>query len=937
LNGYRGIDRWVRIALLAVILLAAVLRLWQLPLLPPGLWFDEAINGVDARMVLSGAGLPLYFTANNGREPLFIYLQALSVAIFGPNPYSLRLVSAFVGILTIPALYFCGTTLLRSSGIGSPEDGDEAELAGSGAALVAAAVLAISYWHLSLSRLGLRVVMLPLVSSLAIAWFWRGWKRNAYRDFALSGAWFGISLYTYTAARFLLVVPVLFVLCEAIAEIRHIRSEDAAGRRARREIWRQRLTGLGLLAGICAILVLPLAIVAWRDPHTVLGRAAFVTASDAVQGQPEAPPQLLENLLLVARSFYDQGDHNLRHNLPGRPVNDPLLALLFTAGWLTALLKLKQARYRLLLIWLAVMLMPTILTTLAPHSLRGAGALPPLALLCAVGACSMLRLLSRAWNSLGRDQEAVQRHMVPVFVVALILISGSWTARDYFQRWAGSSDLGQAFELPQQLAAEAAACYLAEAAPAPPDAGHGSSFCRFADKRLAEVPRDRLLLISDQLYIQPQMVFALGILPEVALPAPWASDGHPAGSSYVIEDNLDPRQPMYALWKGASGPVFAALEPLSAEDARELAETAGTSGPEVIRAPLQRDSWPQLLAGALPESVHLQPRQIQTPLNVRFANGIRLMGYEVQPDWLAPDAVEQGFRLTLFWRLDEDADRSAAQTSSAFVHLANQDGVWATKNGAVKGRYFFSWPRLQQTIQDIRILQPPLSMPSGKGFFEVGLFRTNLTRPDLTERIPILDDQGRVAGDRVELGAIMIGQPPSQTDLSDLRPSSARFDDRIELIGWRVDRDPVQPGVLRVNLGWRALTRSTTDYTAFVHLVPTGSNGQIIAQHDEAPGGAANPTTRWVPGETVTSTFQLTMPDAAYTGDLELRVGLYEPASAMRLPVTSSDTDLPSATGGTYLVLPLVTLRPWPACATGAGTDACRRQARQAASGPRVF
>ena len=58
--------------LLGVVVLAAGLRLWRLDILPPGLFYDEAYNGFDARQVLDGVHRPLFFAANNGREPLFI-------------------------------------------------------------------------------------------------------------------------------------------------------------------------------------------------------------------------------------------------------------------------------------------------------------------------------------------------------------------------------------------------------------------------------------------------------------------------------------------------------------------------------------------------------------------------------------------------------------------------------------------------------------------------------------------------------------------------------------------------------------------------------------------------------------------------------------------------------------------------------------------------
>jgi hypothetical protein len=40
---------WVSILLLILILVAVTLRLWRLDALPPGLYADEAFNGLDVR------------------------------------------------------------------------------------------------------------------------------------------------------------------------------------------------------------------------------------------------------------------------------------------------------------------------------------------------------------------------------------------------------------------------------------------------------------------------------------------------------------------------------------------------------------------------------------------------------------------------------------------------------------------------------------------------------------------------------------------------------------------------------------------------------------------------------------------------------------------------------------------------------------------------
>ena len=75
-----------------VIAVAAALRFWGLGTTPPGLYHDEAFNGLDALGVLGGER-PVFFEANNGREPLFIYLVALSVAVLGRSPGAIRMVA----------------------------------------------------------------------------------------------------------------------------------------------------------------------------------------------------------------------------------------------------------------------------------------------------------------------------------------------------------------------------------------------------------------------------------------------------------------------------------------------------------------------------------------------------------------------------------------------------------------------------------------------------------------------------------------------------------------------------------------------------------------------------------------------------------------------------------------------------------------------------
>ena len=108
--------------LLLAILLAGVLRFWQLDTMPPGFYHDEAYNGLDALALLHGDTFPqfyegwelyaqdahadnppqptrwpLFFEGNYGREPVHIYLMALSIWLLGATPLAIRAVPAAAG------------------------------------------------------------------------------------------------------------------------------------------------------------------------------------------------------------------------------------------------------------------------------------------------------------------------------------------------------------------------------------------------------------------------------------------------------------------------------------------------------------------------------------------------------------------------------------------------------------------------------------------------------------------------------------------------------------------------------------------------------------------------------------------------------------------------------------------------------------------------
>ena len=186
-----------RVWLLGLVVLAAVLRLSALDSNPPGLFRDEANTAYDAYCLAltghdqHGEFLPLLSKGfGTYDETTYQYLVAPFAAVLGPGALAVRLPAALLGILTVLLLYFFVERTL-----------DER------VALAAALLLAVSPWHVHLSRTGFRAVLFPFALVLAAFVLSRAGRGAAW---LVTGAMLlGASLHTYTAAR--VYVPLLII------------------------------------------------------------------------------------------------------------------------------------------------------------------------------------------------------------------------------------------------------------------------------------------------------------------------------------------------------------------------------------------------------------------------------------------------------------------------------------------------------------------------------------------------------------------------------------------------------------------------------------------------------------------------------------------------------------------------------------------------------
>ena len=188
--------RWFLFFLILVLGIFA--RTWEFHSLPPGLNPDEASNGVDAISIFrygidrNGISAPIKFISwGGGQNALYGYLLIPFIAFMGLTPFTVRLPMLITGILTLPLLYFAAKETLN-------ED----------FGLLSMFFLAISPWHILLSRWGLEANLFPFVFLAGYVCLLNIKKNDLW--FIPACIFFGLCFYAYGTAY--AMIPV-FMIC----------------------------------------------------------------------------------------------------------------------------------------------------------------------------------------------------------------------------------------------------------------------------------------------------------------------------------------------------------------------------------------------------------------------------------------------------------------------------------------------------------------------------------------------------------------------------------------------------------------------------------------------------------------------------------------------------------------------------------------------------
>ena len=793
---------WELLAVLAIFLVALALRTYRLHAWPPGLFNDEAANGLDGLAVLRGER-PIFFPRNTGREPLFLYLQAGMMALLGPTPYALRLTAAIVGSLAVPAAYW----MVRELFWGSAEKSRRV-------ALWSALFMAFGYWHISLNRIGFRANMLPLLAAITFALFWRAWRtllagrRFPWLMTILTGIALGVALYTYTASRFLPILLTLMVLATVL--------RPGLDRKLRL----QAIGALAVIGVTSAVVFAPLGWYFVQHPEQFAGRAASVSFLSEGFSQGNPALTLAATIGKLGLMFLTLGDPNLRHNPGQRPAFDLLLGLWFYAGLALCLAKWRQLPYLFLAAWTLLLALPAILTPeAAPHTLRATGMIP------AVYVLPVLAMLATAaW--LAPHTRSSWRKWLQWLPLPFLLFSGATSIQGYFGAWRDIGGFTGVFMTNYASLADAMA--------------------KADDKGVWIMP-----LSPNYFLIEPQF---------------YAMDFAAAGKMDFAGISVDPAVAGQQVAAALNGKRTAQLVRARNSDRFPEAGYILDDPKHLIKFLLdkygvqeaERDDkvvgMPYLVY-RLPEQADYTVFGTEAPTNTSFDGKVTLTAVSFGQTAQAASGVDvdahstasgQPLWVTLRWRADAPIDvdlKTSLALRDVAGHVAGQvDDLLVGDRYPVQR----TWQAGEETASYHIVPQLPGVAP-GRYDLVLRVYEDQSQRP-----YPVLDNNGVPAGQDTVIGSIEVvpASGSQQVEPEQQLAEPMQIVPELSLLGYDLPTASVAPsGTLPLTFYWQAAGTPQADYSANLQL--RSEDGTVVAEQALPLAGGAYPTSQWTAGTTV--------------------------------------------------------------------------------------
>lgn len=346
------------------------------------------------------------------------------------------------------------------------------------------------------------------------------------------------------------------------------------------------------------------------------------------------------------------------------------------------------------------------------------------------------------------------------------------------------------------------------------------------------------------------------------------------------------------VWGQWDAPPVGNLFPISKWQAQTLyvdqhdlvVDPGAPPGTYQIEMTVYREAGHEPLAAQLPdgtqsESLTLGELQVTRPatprdpatltldqhLDVPFANAVRLVGYDIEPNAAPGNALP----LTLYFQ----ALQPSAKNITGKVELA---APWWQFWNRTRAATPFTLDLANRQSGDIIQANIGARVP---GDANAGAYELYLTLDEYAPQTLFNFSKSLYLTDaQVQALARSTAMPTIQN------PVNARLGDKVEFLGYDfMTPTALKPGdTVKLKLYWRALQPMDTSYKVFTHLI--NARNEIFGQQDQEPLDGARPTTGWAPGEIFTDEYEFQVAPNASPGDYQIEIGMYRPDDFARLP-----------------------------------------------------
>lgn len=402
--------------LVLIVILAVFLRFWQLGSIPSSLNWDEVAWGYNAYSIgidgkdEFGNFLPYKYIESYGdyKPPVYAYLTVLPVKIFGLNEFSIRFASAIFGSLTVLITYFLVKRIFYSS--------DKKEYYG----LIAALFLAVSPWHINLSRAAFEANVATFFVVTGVWLFLAGIQERKWY-LPLSAFMFALSFYTFNSPRIVVPLLVIALLAGTYKKLLAIKKEVIiAG-----------IIGVVLLAPLVGFLLSPQAKLRYQEVNIFSDVSIVTGINQEIQNDHNAfGSKILHNrrfiyALTYTKHYFDNlnpaflfisGDEN--HKFSTKDVGEMyVIDALFLLVGVFFLFRKKEGYWWVIPVWFLIGLIPASTARETPHALRTEITLPMLQILSAYGLVTLISFL----KTIEKRKQILTLSMISLFIFGNVL------------------------------------------------------------------------------------------------------------------------------------------------------------------------------------------------------------------------------------------------------------------------------------------------------------------------------------------------------------------------------------------------------------------------------------------------------------------------------------------------------------------------------------